>query len=43
MQYPVKEFNLSAGEINLNDNDESKSDGVLFPATQLIINKEGRA
>ena len=36
-----KNFNLTAGEINLNDNDKSKSDGVLFPAAQLIINKEG--
>jgi hypothetical protein len=36
-----KSFNLTAGEINLNDNDKSKSDGVLFPAAQLIVNKEG--
>ena len=36
-----KSFNLTAGEINLNDSDKSKSDGVLFPAAQLIINKEG--
>ncbi len=36
-----KSFNLTAGEINLSDNDKSKSDGVLFPAAQLIINKEG--
>ncbi len=37
----TKSFNLTAGEINLNDNDKNKSDGVLFPAAQLIINKEG--
>ena len=37
----TKSFNLTAGEINLNDNDKSKSEGVLFPATQLIVNKEG--
>ena len=37
----TKSFNLTAGEINLNDNDKSKSDGVLFPAAQLIINNEG--
>src|ERR1700758_65155 len=37
----TKSFNLTAGEINLNDNDKSKSDGVLFPAAQLIVNKEG--
>ncbi len=36
-----KSFNLTAGEININDKDKSKSDGVLFPATQLIVNKEG--
>jgi hypothetical protein len=36
-----KSFNLTAGEINLNDNDKNKSDGVLFPAAQLIVNKEG--
>ena len=37
----TKSFNLTAGEINLNDSDKSKSEGVLFPAAQLIINKEG--
>jgi hypothetical protein len=37
----TKSFNLTAGEININDNDKSKSDGVLFPAAQLIVNKEG--
>jgi hypothetical protein len=36
-----KSFNLTAGEININDKDKSKSDGVLFPAAQLIVNKEG--
>ena len=36
-----KSFNLTAGEINLNDTDKSKSNGVLFPAAQLIVNKEG--
>jgi hypothetical protein len=37
----TKSFNLTAGEINLNDTDKSKSSGVLFPAAQLIINNEG--
>jgi hypothetical protein len=37
----TKSFNLTAGEINMNDKDKSKSEGVLFPAAQLIINKEG--
>jgi len=36
----TKSFNLTAGEININDKDKDKSDGVLFPAAQLIINKE---
>jgi hypothetical protein len=38
---PSKNFNLTAGEIRLNDQDKSKSDGVLFPAAQLIVNEEG--
>jgi len=36
-----KSFNLTAGEININDKDKDKSGGVLFPAAQLIVNKEG--
>jgi hypothetical protein len=36
-----KSFNLTAGEININDKDKSQSGGVLFPAAQLIVNKEG--
>jgi hypothetical protein len=36
-----KSFNLTAGEININEKDKSKSDGVLFPAAQLIVNKDG--
>ena len=36
-----KSFNLTAGELRINDQDKSKSDGVLFPATQLTINKDG--
>jgi hypothetical protein len=36
-----KSFNLTAGEIRINDQDKKKSDGVLFPATQLTINKDG--
>jgi len=37
----TKSFNLTAGEITLNDTDKSKSSGVLFPAAQLIVNNEG--
>ena len=36
-----KSFNLTAGEININDQDKSKGDGVLYPACQLTINKDG--
>ena len=39
----TKSFNLTAGEINLDDKDRSKSGGVLFPAAQLIVNKEGES
>jgi len=37
----TKSFNLTAGEFKINDKDRDKSDGVLFPAAQLIVNKEG--
>jgi hypothetical protein len=37
----TKSFNLTAGEININDKDKDKSGGLLFPAAQLIVNKEG--
>jgi hypothetical protein len=35
-------FNLTAGEFNLNDTDKNKSTGTLFPAAQLIIDKQGQ-
>src|SRR6201993_164394 len=35
-------YNLTAGEFDLNDSDKNKSTGVLFPAAQLVINKEGQ-
>ena len=34
-------FDLTAGEIQLNDQDKSKSGGVLYPACQFTINKDG--
>ena len=37
-----KSFDLTAGEIDLNDKDKKKSSGVLYPASQLIINKQGQ-
>jgi hypothetical protein len=36
-----KAYDLTAGEIDLNDSDKDKSGGVLYPAAQLIINKKG--
>jgi hypothetical protein len=35
-------FNLTAGEFDLNDTDKHKSTGIVYPATQLIIDKEGQ-
>jgi hypothetical protein len=35
-------YNLTAGEIEINDSDKGKSMGTLFPAAQLVINKEGQ-
>jgi len=35
-------YNLTAGEVDLNDSDKDKSGGVLYPAAQLVINKEGQ-
>ncbi len=39
---PTTAYNLTAGEIEINDKDKSKSAGVLYPAAQLVINKEGQ-
>jgi hypothetical protein len=33
---------LTAGESDVNDSDKSKNSGVLYPAAQLVINKEGQ-
>lgn len=35
-------FNLTAGEFDLNDTEKHKSSGVLYPATQLVIDKQGQ-
>jgi hypothetical protein len=37
-----KSYNLTAGEFNLDNSDKDKNSGVLYPAAQLIINKEGQ-
>jgi hypothetical protein len=34
-------FDLTAGILELNDQDKSKSTGVLYPAAQLVLDKEG--
>lgn len=35
-------FNLTAGEININEQEKHKSYGVLYPAAQLTIGKDGQ-
>ncbi len=34
-------YNLTAGELDINDTDKSKSTGVLYPAAELTIDKQG--
>jgi hypothetical protein len=35
-------YNLTAGMIDINEQDKSKSSGVLYPAAQLGIDKDGQ-
>ena len=35
------DYNLTAGEFDVNDTDKSKSTGVLYPAAELVIDKQG--
>ena len=35
-------YNLTAGVLELNDQDKSKSTGMLYPEAQLTMNKEGQ-
>ena len=35
-------FNLTAGIIEINDQDKSKSTGVVYPAAQLAMDKQGQ-
>jgi hypothetical protein len=35
-------YNLTAGEINIDNTDKSKSNGVLYPAAQLTIGSDGQ-
>ncbi len=39
---PSQAFDLSGGEIDINDQDKNKSTGTLFPAAQLLIDKQGQ-
>ena len=34
-------YNLTAGEFDLDDTDKSKSKGVLYPAAEFVIDKQG--
>ena len=34
-------FDLTAGELDLNNQDKSKSAGILYPACQFTTNKDG--
>lgn len=34
-------YNLTAGEFDIDDRDKSKSTGVLYPAANLVIDKQG--
>src|ERR1700738_3261713 len=34
-------YNLTAGEFDINDTDKSKSTGVLYPAAEFVIDKQG--
>jgi hypothetical protein len=34
-------YNLTTGELDLNDVDKSKSTGFLYPEAELVINKQG--
>jgi len=37
----TQSFDLTAGQFELNDQDKSKSTGMLYPAAQFVINKDG--
>lgn len=37
----TKSFNLTAGEIDINEQDKGKSKGVVYPAAQLTVGKNG--
>lgn len=39
---PTMAYDLTAGEIEINEQDKSKSGGVLYPAAQLTLNSQGQ-
>jgi hypothetical protein len=36
------DYELTGGEFDINDSDKDKSTGILYPATKLVLNKEGQ-
>jgi hypothetical protein len=36
-----KDFDLTFGEVNIDDKDKKKNGGFLYPASQLIVNNKG--
>ncbi|HEY4814357.1 MAG TPA: hypothetical protein VIH58_06735 [Chthoniobacterales bacterium] len=37
-----RDYDLTGGEIEINDSDKEKSGGILYPATKFVINKDGQ-
>jgi hypothetical protein len=37
-----RDYDLTGGEIEINDSDKDKSGGILYPATKFVINKDGQ-
>jgi hypothetical protein len=37
-----QDFNLTGGEFDLNETDKSKSTGLLYPAAELVMDKQGQ-
>ena len=35
-------YNLTGGEVTLDDEDKSKSTGVLYPAAELVVDSKGQ-
>jgi hypothetical protein len=37
----IQSFDLAVGQFDLNDTDNTKSTGFLYPASKLVIDKQG--